>query len=107
MTDEQGQEQKKKGSKPIGGISQYATLGHKRSDVQTATSSDFQTSRLPDVEIASTPNVKRSKHPEWKQQTIYLPPTLTKWLKLHAVQVELEISEVMALALKEYQERHS
>lgn len=43
----------------------------------------------------------------WKQQTVYLPPALAKWLKVHAVQVELEISEIVAQALKEYRDKYS
>ncbi len=101
--------------KPIGSITDYQTLGRrKHSDIQQSGSPDIQTSGLPDtqqstsagVQTANTPDSRKSKHPEWKQQTIYLPPALAKWLKVHSAQAELEISEIVALALKDYQERH-
>jgi hypothetical protein len=52
--------------------------------------------------------LNRSNNKERReQQTIYLPPALAKWLKVHAAEADLEISEIAALAFKEYQERHS
>src|SRR2546421_3052060 len=49
---------------------------------------------------------KSNGNRDWKQKTIYLPPALARWLNVYAAQAELEISEIAALALKEYQERH-
>ena len=89
MTDEQ----KKSTAKPIGSISNYTTFGSKHSDIQT--------SRSLDVEISSTLDARKSKHPEWKQKTVYLPPDLAKWLKLFAVQSEIEESEIVTQALRE------
>jgi hypothetical protein len=119
MTDEmKEQEGKKKSGRNIGSITDmnpFATLGSKhssvqqseRSNVQTSTSSDFQTSRSPEVETVGSSNVKRSKHPEWKQKTIYLPPALARWLNVYAAQTDVEISEIVMLALQEYRERHN
>lgn len=85
-------EKKKKDGKPIGGITQqtkFSTFGHQ--EVQISTGSEVQT--------ASTPNVKRSKHPEWKQQTVYLPQDLRMWVRMLATQSETEVSEIVTQAL--------
>jgi len=42
----------------------------------------------------------------WKQKTVYLPPDLIRWLSIKAIEEDREISEIVALALKDYQERH-
>ncbi len=112
MTDEQS-EHKKKPARPVGGINAYRTFGSPNDqpsehlDTSTAERPGVQTSSSPDVQKPIIPNVRKSKHPDWKQQTIYLPPTRIKWLKVLAAQTEAEISEIVNLALKEYQERHS
>ena len=109
-------EQKKKDSKPIGGInrqSDFATFGKPKvqtsrpSDeqlqtVQTSPSLEVQTSRPSEVVIVSSPNVKRSKHPDWKQQTIYLPPDIRTWLRVLAAQSDTEVSEIVTQALLRY-----
>jgi hypothetical protein len=97
MTDEQKEEHKKSTAKPIGHISNYATLGSKRSKVQTSTSSD--------TEIANTLDSRKSKHPDWKQKTVYLPSDLAKWLNVFAAQAEMEVSEIVAQALREFREK--
>jgi hypothetical protein len=118
MTEEQPQQKKKK---PVGGINAYRTFGSpndqqsEHADASTAERPDFQQSSSPEVQQPTSagvqtsiiPKVQRSKHPDWKQQTVYLPPARIKWLKHYAVQTETEISEIMNLALKEYQERHT
>lgn len=98
MTGEQKEEQKKSTAKPIGHISNYATLGSKHSKVQTSTS--------PDVEISSNLDARKSKHPDWKQKTVYLPSDLAKWLNVFAAQTEMEVSEIVAQALREFREKH-
>jgi hypothetical protein len=95
MNDEQ---KEKKPGKPIGSIGTFSTFGRKHSEVQT--------SRSPDAEIFSTLDARKSKHPEWVQRTVYLPPELAKWLKLFAVQAEIEVSELVTQALREYREKH-
>jgi len=94
--------------------SETAVRASERPAVQNAKNLEVQTSTLPESENVSMPeaqtssisNVKKSKHPEWKQKTIYLPPQLAHWLNVHAADVELEISEIVAMALREYKERH-
>jgi hypothetical protein len=98
MTDEQKEEQKKSTAKPIGHISNYATLGSKRSKVQTSTS--------PDTEISTRLDGRKSKHPDWIQQTAYIPRDLAKWLRVFAVQADMEVSEIVAQALREFREKH-
>jgi len=122
--DEQAQ---KKSGKPIGSVSnqeQYVKFGGRRPKppdiqpsgspaVQTSSTPDLQTSRLrdlqqlnsPEAEKSSMSNIKKSKHPDWKQQTIYLPPALMKWLRVQAPQEEREISEIVVEALEEYRRR--
>ncbi len=76
------------------------------SDIQTSRSPDIQQSTIPDTQIAKGPDSRKSKHPEWEQQTVYLAPALKDWLRVHAAQSRLEISEIVNMALKDYQERH-
>jgi hypothetical protein len=95
MTDEQ---KEKKPAKPIGSISNYATLGSKHSKVQTSAS--------PDTEIVSSLDARKSRHPDWKQKTVYLPADLAKWLNVFAAQAEMEVSEIVAQALREFREKH-
>ncbi len=118
MTDEQQEPQGKAKRPPIGGIqqqSQYATIGGKRSEAQTAIHSDVQSSgsldfqtaenldkenaRMPDVQTLERP---KSKQSERKQKTVYLSPALAHWLKVQAAQEEREISEIVEDALKLY-----
>lgn len=95
MTDEQ----KKTSAKPIGSISEYATLGRKHTEVQTSTS--------PDIETSLKLDGRKSKHPEWVQRTYYIPPDLAKWARLQALQSDIEVSEIVTQALREYREKHS
>lgn len=121
MSDEQ--ETTKKGKRPpIGGIGQYATLGGKRSDVQKSETLEVQISESLDVQTVSSPDMqtleslevqqskssggRKSKHPDWKQQTVYLPPDLVKWLRIQAVQEDREISEIVQEALGMYRLMH-
>jgi hypothetical protein len=75
-------------------------------DTQTLTSPEVQKSTSPETEKPSTPDSRKSKHPEWEQQTVYLAPALKDWLRVHAARSRLEISEIVNMALKDYQERH-
>lgn len=84
-----------------------------RSDVQTSTSLNVQTGRSPEgenasmsaVQTASTSNVKKSKHPGWKQQTVYLPPELLRRIKHRIADTGEEISDVANKALQAFLER--
>ncbi len=57
-------------------------------------------SSVPDVQTSSTKEAR-------KQHTIYLPPRLSKWLKLQAVEEDREISEIATDALEMYRKLHS
>lgn len=84
------------------------------SDIQTSSSPAFQQSEVSTIQqssiskaqASSSANVKKSKHPDWKQQTVYLPPTLLKWLRVQAPQEEREISEIVTEALENYRRFH-
>jgi len=95
MTEEQTE---KKPAKPIGSIGDFSTFGKKRLEVQT--------SRISDVQTSTNLDARKSKHPEWKQKTVYLPADLAKWLNVHAAQTEMEVSEIVALALRDYREKY-
>ncbi len=112
--EQEGKHQKQTG-RPIGSLRQYATIGGvKHPDVQTADSptiqnvapSDVQTFSSPAAQTSKSPNVKKSRHPDWKQKTVYLPPEIVKWLNVLAAQEEREISEIVAQALEEYRDIH-
>lgn len=113
-------QEKKPRRQPIGGISQYATIGggtkkFEEPDSQKVSNSDSQISRyptiqnaqLPDKQITDSPDKQmvsylKNKRPERKAQIIYLPPALIKQLKRCALDQEREISEVAADALEQY-----
>lgn len=40
-----------------------------------------------------------------KRQTVYLPAHLAKWLKLHAVEYDRNMSDIITQLLEEYQMR--
>lgn len=113
-------QEKKPRRQPIGGISQYATIGggtkkFEEPDSQiTSTEAtqqsenlDSQISRYPAIQNAQLPDKQmvsylKNKRPERKAQIIYLPPALIKQLKRCALDQEREISEVAADALEQY-----
>ncbi len=39
------------------------------------------------------------------RRTVYLPPDLARWLKLHAARTEREMSEIVTDALERYRGR--
>jgi hypothetical protein len=41
-----------------------------------------------------------------KQHTVYLPPALSKWLKMQAIEEEREISQIVTDALEMYRKLH-
>ena len=49
---------------------------------------------------------KYSKHPDWKKQTLLLPPQLISWLKFQALQEGREMSEITVDALETYKQLH-
>lgn len=49
---------------------------------------------------------KNNNKRDWKQKTIYIPPSLEHWLNIQAAQERREISEIVTEALEEYQQRH-
>lgn len=103
MSD-QAQEKQKTPTKPRrGGIGNIdaAVFGSpdngtsERSEVQTVSSPAIQIAGSSDTQNAKSSKGKKSKHPDWKQQTIYLPDEMIVWLKVQAAQRHQEISEVV------------
>jgi len=76
-----------------------------RSDTQTSEHPSTQTlGRLDDqtpqrLEIQASPEANRIR------RTVYLPPDLARWLKLHAARTEREMSEIVTDALQQYRAR--
>ena len=54
----------------------------------------------PDVQTINTLKVQPGNGR--KRQTVYLPGDLAKWLKLHSVEVERDMSEIITGLLQEY-----
>ncbi len=54
---------------------------------------------MPDS-AASVPGRKRVD--DRKRQTVYLPAELAKWLKLHSVEVERDMSQIITELVQEY-----
>ncbi len=71
------------------------------STVQQVRLSDAQQSRSP-ASVVEQKDTLKSVKPERKQQTVYLPPVLIKRLKMYAVEVDQEISDVVAEALEQF-----
>lgn len=100
-------------------IPEFQTANNNTSE--QAISSFSQNSRIPERqpsrtlerENARTPAFKRSKPPAvpktnadgWEQQTTYLPPDLRQWLRHYALDTDMEMSEIIAIALQEYRMR--
>jgi hypothetical protein len=124
MTDEQ---KKKKSGRTIGGIQQYATFGsEEHEDTQLSKKPDSQISRNPESQMVhyseSEPaglsasqiaesqdkqmvSYLKDKKPERKAQIAYLPPGLIKRLKRFAFDHDLEISQVVQVAVQEFLDR--
>jgi len=78
----------------LGGVSPAA-----RGMTSQARTSEGEKSRMPDVQTSTTKGLR-------KQQTVYLPPALAKWVKKQAIEEEREISEIMTDALEMYRKLH-
>jgi hypothetical protein len=121
MSNEQDQTEKKKPR--IGGISQqrsqYRTIGGALQNSQTSERSNVQASEHSGAETPRSSTqvperqdtqIKASKRPDAQEQTtkkrerhtIYLPPDLSRWIKIRAVLEDREISEIATEALQRY-----
>ena len=115
MSDDKPEQESKRKKRPvIGGISQYATIGSKRSapehqDVQTLEHSDVQALEYSDVQtleradvqdirssdvltperqsyqMPSPPEVHRKPKQDRNRQTVYLEPDLDDWIREHII----------------------
>ena len=123
MTDEQQEKESRRKKRPaIGGISQYATIGSKRSgtaehqDAQTLEHSDVQTLERADVltpehqdsQVLSTSDVQRKLKSDRNRQTVYLEPDLDDWIREHIIRERkrlghrVEISDIVNEAVRLY-----
>jgi hypothetical protein len=122
MSDEQQEQEGKRKKRPaIGGISQYATIGSKRSatehqdaqtlehpDVQTLERADVLTPEHQDFQAPSTPEVQKKAKPDRNRQTVYLEPDLDDWIREHIIRERkrlghrVEISDIVNEAVRLY-----
>jgi len=58
-----------------------------------------QPEAMPDSPLG-VQNLKRGN--DRKRQTVYLPAELAKWLKLHSVEVERDMSEIITELVQKY-----
>jgi hypothetical protein len=79
----------------LGGVSPAA-----RTTSPERKTSEGEKSRMPDVQTSTTKEAR-------KQQTVYLPPGLAKWVKMQAIEEEREISEIMTDALEMYRKLYA
>ncbi len=57
----------------------------------------------PEAMPGSPPGVQSQKRgDDRKRQTVYLPAELAKWLKLHSVEVERDMSEIITELVQKY-----
>lgn len=78
-------------------------------DVETLESLNAQESKSLDAQKLERSNVGKSERPgtetpkrERERHTVYLPPELSEWVKIHAIKTKREISEVVTEALEQY-----
>lgn len=51
--------------------------------------------------------IAKSKHPDFEKGTYYLPKSTTHKMRVHAVTKQMEMSDLVDLAVKQYLENHS
>jgi hypothetical protein len=76
------------------------------SEIQTSESLAVQNIEPSQVQSAKSPDVQKAKHKGREQQTVYLPPHLTRKLKLYKAMHDREYSDIVADALEEYFNTH-
>ena len=90
---------------------QFGTIGGKTEEhhQETAHHSTVKTAKLPEVKVAKRSEVQTEKSfsqqiqgEEKGQQTVRLPLSLRKWLRMRAPIEERDLSDIVAQALIEY-----
>jgi hypothetical protein len=76
---------------PLEQAATLGTIGGKKEQPPQPERSEVQTSKIPEAQKSDR-----------KQHTVYLPPYLSKWLKVYAVEHDQEISEVVTEALERF-----
>ncbi len=76
-----------------------------RSDTQTLERSSTQTLERLDDQIPKRLEIQAPSEAARARRTVYLPPDLARWLKLHAARTEREMSEIVTDALQQYRDR--
>jgi hypothetical protein len=95
-------------TKEIGDPLERAATTGKLGGVSPAARETGHREKAPGVGKSGMPDVQTSEMKEArKQQTVYLPPALAKWVKMQAIEEEREISEIMTDALEMYRKLHS
>ncbi len=77
----------------------------KRLDVQEPGPPMGQASERLDAQTSKRLEIQASPEATRVRRTVYLPPDLARWLKLHAARTEREMSEIITDALQQYRDR--
>jgi len=76
-----------------------------RSDAQTLERPSVQTPERSDDQALKRLEIQASPEAVRVRRTVYLPPDVARWLKLHAARTEREMSEIVTDALQQYRDR--
>jgi len=76
-----------------------------RSDTQTLERSSTQALERLDDQIPKRLEIQAPPEAARVRRTVYVPPDLARWLKLHAARTEREMSEIVTDALQQYRDR--
>ncbi len=76
-----------------------------RSDAQTLERPSVQTPERLDDQAPKRLEIQASPEAARVRRTVYLPPDVARWLKLHAARTEREMSEIVTDALQQYRDR--
>lgn len=60
----------------------------------------------PKIRRVGSGALAKSKHPDYEKGTYYLPKTTTHKMRVHAVTEQIEMSDLVNIAVKEYLENH-
>jgi len=77
----------------------------KRLDAQETERPIGQASERLDLQTPKRLEIQASVEAARVRRTVYLPPDVARWLKLHAARTEREMSEIVTDALQQYRDR--
>lgn len=60
----------------------------------------------PKMRRVGSGGLAKSKHPDYEKGTYYLPKTTTHRMRVHAVNKQIELSDLVDIAVRQYLENH-